>query len=211
MVYNPPISPEKIIEVVERADSDLVDQLTLEIIKYHPNTYTFTKAITEYLVLEECKDIPCVIVRPSIVGSSWREPFPGWIDNFNGPTAVFVAIGQGISRSFLGNSNYTADLIPVDVIVNFLIASAWYTATRKPTDIKVYNYTTGQIKPLTWGMIERYSLESLLKNPLENMVLVPGAHFTSSKSVKFMRHIFEESVPSHIMDFYLKVMNKKTL
>ena len=33
----------------------------------------------------ECHEkIPCAIVRPSIVGATWREPFPGWIDNFNG-------------------------------------------------------------------------------------------------------------------------------
>ena len=211
MVYNPPVRPEKIIEAVEWMDSDLVDILTPKIIKSRPNTYTFTKAITEYLVLKECKDIPCAIVRPSIVGSSWREPFPGWIDNFNGPTALFAAIGKGILRSMLGNTNSTADLIPVDVTVNFLIASAWYTATRKPTDIKVYNNTTGQIKRLTWGMVERYSHESLIKNPLENVFLVPDPHFTTYKSIKFMRHLIEEIVPSYIMDLYLKIMNKKTL
>jgi fatty acyl-CoA reductase len=88
MVYNPPVRPEKIIEAMEWMDDGLVDLLTPKIIKSRPNTYTFTKAIAESLVLKECKNIPCAIVRPSIVGASWREPFPGWIDNFNGPTAL---------------------------------------------------------------------------------------------------------------------------
>lgn len=211
VVYNPPVRPEKIIEAMEWMDDDLVNLLTPKIIKSRPNTYTFTKAIAEYLVFKECKDIPCAIVRPSIVGASWREPFPGWIDNFNGPTALFAAMGKGILRTMMGNSTSTADLIPVDVTCNFLIVSAWYTGTRKPADIKVYNNTTGQIKRLTWGMVERYSYESLIKNPLENVFLVPDPRFTSYKSIKFVRHFIEEYMPSYIMDLYLKMMNKKTL
>jgi fatty acyl-CoA reductase len=213
VVYNPPVRPERLIEAMEWMDGDLVDTLTPKIIKSRPNTYTFTKAIAEYLVLKECKEkkVPCAIVRPSIVGASWREPFPGWIDNFNGPTALFAAMGKGILRTMMGNFNSTADLIPVDVTCNFLIASAWYTGTRKPADIKVYNNTTGQINRLTWGKLERFSHESLTKNPLENVFLVPDPRFTSYKSIKFLRHLFEEVLPSYIMDLYLRLANRKTL
>ena len=43
-------------------------------------------------------------VRPSIVGASWKEPFPGWIDNFNGPTGIFAAIGNGLLRVMKGKT-----------------------------------------------------------------------------------------------------------
>ena len=90
VVYNSPVQPEKIIEAVDWIEEDLVKLLTPKVIQLRPNTYTYTKAIAETLVFQECKDlIPCAIIRPSIVGASWREPFPGWIDNFNGPTALF--------------------------------------------------------------------------------------------------------------------------
>jgi fatty acyl-CoA reductase len=111
----------------------------------------------------------------------------------------------------MGNGNSTADLIPVDVTVNCLIASAWYTATKRSADMKVYNCTSGSIKRLTWGMVEKFSYEALTKNPLENVFLVPDPRFTTYKWVKFVRHSIEESLPSYIMDFYLKMMNKKTL
>jgi fatty acyl-CoA reductase len=62
-----------------------------------PNTYTFTKQIAEYLIYQECS-VPTVIIRPSIVGASVSEPFPGWIDNFNGPTGLFQAQSMGILR-----------------------------------------------------------------------------------------------------------------
>lgn len=51
-----------------------------------PNTYAYTKGLTEYMLQEECGAIPLAIVRPSIVTAALQEPIPGWIDNLNGPT-----------------------------------------------------------------------------------------------------------------------------
>ncbi|XP_077866406.1 fatty acyl-CoA reductase 1-like, partial [Saccoglossus kowalevskii] len=45
-----------------------------------------------YVLAEEGAGLPVAIVRPSIVGASWKEPMPGWIDNFNGPSGVFIAV-----------------------------------------------------------------------------------------------------------------------
>ncbi|CAI9262925.1 unnamed protein product [Lactuca saligna] len=42
-----------------------------------PNTYVFTKALGE-MVLQQFKgDIPLVIFRPTIISSTYKEPFPG--------------------------------------------------------------------------------------------------------------------------------------
>ncbi len=67
VVYNSPVQPEKIIEAVDWIEEDLVKLLTPKVIQLRPNTYTYTKAIAETLVFQECKDfIPCAIIRPSI-------------------------------------------------------------------------------------------------------------------------------------------------
>lgn len=98
-------------------DEELVSTLTPKLIRQHPNTYTYTKALAEYLVQQEASHLNVAIVRPSIVGASWKEPFPvsngessiiqlrrrelqvlkalllqGWIDNFNGPSGIFIAV-----------------------------------------------------------------------------------------------------------------------
>ena len=80
---------------------------------------------------------------PSIVTAAWREPFPGWVDNFNGPTSIFAAIGTGMLRSMHCNAQGVADLIPVDHVANVLIAAAWFTAINNPNDVIVYNCTSG--------------------------------------------------------------------
>lgn len=183
-VYNPPVQPDKLIEAVDWLEDDLLQQLTPNFIQQRPNTYTYTKAIAETLVIQECKDkIPCAILRPSIVGATWREPFPGWIDNFNGPTAIFPAAGTGVLRSMLGNHDAVADIIPVDIPVNLMIAIAWYTALKNQRKIIVYNCTSGQLvqNKLTWGMLETFCRDIFFKNPFEKLLALPNPNFTTSK------------------------------
>ena len=55
-------------------DDDLVDVMTPKLIHPRPNTYTFTKALAEHVILEAAENLPCCIVRPSIVGAIWRGP-----------------------------------------------------------------------------------------------------------------------------------------
>lgn len=57
-------------------DDELVSALTPKLIRERPNTYTYTKALAEYLVQQEAGDLNVAIIRPSIVGASWKEPFP---------------------------------------------------------------------------------------------------------------------------------------
>ncbi|CAN1263469.1 Alcohol-forming fatty acyl-CoA reductase [Linum perenne] len=45
-----------------------------------PNTYTFTKAMGEMIVLNSKGDIPLVIMRPTMITSTLKHPFPGWIE-----------------------------------------------------------------------------------------------------------------------------------
>lgn len=54
--------------------------------KPYPNTYAITKHIAEILVQNVQSTLPCLIIRPSIICAALKEPFPGWIDNFNGAT-----------------------------------------------------------------------------------------------------------------------------
>ena len=55
-----------------------------------PNTYSYTKAFAEKLLQQEHDRIPVAIIRPSIVTAAMKEPIPGWIDNRNGPTGIYL-------------------------------------------------------------------------------------------------------------------------
>jgi hypothetical protein len=49
--------------------------------KHHgwQDTYVFTKAMGEMVINSMRGEIPVVIIRPSVIGSTLRDPFPGWI------------------------------------------------------------------------------------------------------------------------------------
>ena len=54
----------------------------------YPNTYTYTKALAERVLEMEHGSVPICFVRPTIVIAAEKEPYPGWIDNLNGPTGL---------------------------------------------------------------------------------------------------------------------------
>ena len=76
MVYPPPLQPQKVLDAIEWMDDDAIEMLTPRLVSPRPNTYTFTKALAEHVLLEERENMTTAIVRPSIVGASWQEPFP---------------------------------------------------------------------------------------------------------------------------------------
>jgi len=45
-----------------------------------PNTYVFTKAMGEKLLVHHKDKVPLIIIRPTMVTSTSKDPFPGWIE-----------------------------------------------------------------------------------------------------------------------------------
>jgi len=66
-----------------------------------------------------------------IVISTWKDAIPGWIDNTNGPTKATLGGSLGLVRSFYVDRNRLFDIVPVDMVVNAIIAAAWETSFRR--------------------------------------------------------------------------------
>ena len=79
--YAPPMDPNHLISLCEWMDSSIVNDITKKLLGDRPNTYTFTKSLAENLIYQQSGRLPVVVVRPSIVASSFQEPLPGWVDN----------------------------------------------------------------------------------------------------------------------------------
>ena len=45
-----------------------------------PNTYVFTKAMGEMLLDRFNQNCNVVIIRPTIITSTFKDPFPGWVE-----------------------------------------------------------------------------------------------------------------------------------
>lgn len=209
VVYPPPVDYRKLIDTLQWMDEKLVSVMTPQLIGGRPNTYTYTKALAEYLVQQEAGGLNVAIVRPSIVGASWKEPFPGWIDNFNGPSGIFIAAGKGILRTMRASNDAVADLVPVDVVINTTLAAAWYSGTKRPKNILVYNCTTGGINPFRWGEVEHHVISTFKRNPLEQAFRRPNVNLTTNHLINQYWIAVSHKAPAFLYDLYLRLMGRE--
>jgi fatty acyl-CoA reductase len=83
--------------------------------------------------------------------------------------------GHGVLRSLHGNPNLIADLIPVDIVINLMVAAAWNTSVQyKQGDVKkipVYNCNSGSQVPVTWGHLTKMGTDICSEKPFENVLL----------------------------------------
>ncbi|KAK3102570.1 hypothetical protein FSP39_012259 [Pinctada imbricata] len=209
MIYNPPVDPQKLIDALEWMDDEMLQKITPKLIGNKPNTYTYTKQLAEYLLTKEGQGLPIAVVRPSIVGASWKEPHPGWIDNYNGPSGLYVAAGKGILRSMKGDWRAVADIIPVDIPCNMIIATAWYTAVTKPSNILIYHCTSGSVNPFTWGEIEDVVMNFWKKVPLDSCFRRPNACMTYNGFLHDFYTFVSHMLPAYVADLGFCLLGKR--
>jgi len=228
--YDNETSPNEVIEMVKRISASVIDEpdMTKKLIGKHPNTYTFTKALAEQAVLENAKDLPLSIFRPSIVVASAKEPVPGWIDNLNGPTGISAGYAAGILRTIRVTRKNRADVIPVDFVINMMCVIGWKTGTTaaalaaktgsvtreldenaNTTPIPIYNFTSGADRPLRWMDYEEYGNIHVPKYPLEDMLWVPGGSFKDSVIADRVCRVLYHFIPALLFDVGLRLVGKK--
>ncbi|KAL5006269.1 hypothetical protein ScPMuIL_015075 [Solemya velum] len=208
-IYPPPVDPQKLIDALEWMDDDMVNSITPQLIDNKPNTYTYTKQLAEHLLIKEGAGLPLAIIRPSIVGAAWKEPFPGWIDNYNGPSGLYIAAGKGILRSMKGDFRAVADIVPVDIPVNMMITIAWYTATVKPKSMLIYHCTAGNMNPFTWGEMENVVTNFYKKIPLDACFRRPNVTITNNGLLHDYWVFVSHMIPAYIADFGFYCLGQK--
>ncbi len=130
-----------------------------------PDVYAFTKALTEKALDQLAHDNPLAIVRPSIIESAHRHPFPGWIEGFRVAEPVILAYGRGALPEFPGIPEGAMDLIPVDHVVNCVLAVAAKQLTE-PETRGVYHINSGHRNPFRFRHLYELTREYFLKDPL---------------------------------------------
>eukprot|EP00668_Euglena_longa_P041482 GGOE01054617.1.p1 GENE.GGOE01054617.1~~GGOE01054617.1.p1 ORF type:complete len:521 (-),score=151.79 GGOE01054617.1:102-1664(-) len=133
-LYPLPFDPQEMCTRILDMSPREIDLFTPQLLRQHrfPNTYTFTKCMAEQLGAQLAHDLPFAIFRPAIIGASLREPFPGWCDSASACGAVFLAVGLGVLQELQGNASSVCDLVPVDHVVNMLLATVAHTAVAPP-------------------------------------------------------------------------------
>src|SRR5437660_6344273 len=109
-----------------------------------PNTYTFTKSLAESLIAKYSSGLPVAIVRPAIVETSVRKPFPGWNEGINTSASLSYLLGTYF-RQLPSNERKRLDLIPVDLVCRGMTLIA--AAIIKRRHDRVYQLATSAVNP----------------------------------------------------------------
>lgn len=86
--------PEVLLNRLLKTPSEELVASTQEILGEYPNTYTFTKSLAERIIYKEKGKYSVTIFRPTIIGSSWKEPFLGWVDTVSAAGALYLLGGR---------------------------------------------------------------------------------------------------------------------
>ncbi|EEF27960.1 Male sterility protein, putative [Ricinus communis] len=129
------------------------------------DTYAFTKAMGEMIIDSMRGEIPVVIIRPSIIESTYRDPFPGWIQGNRMLDPLMVYYGKGQLTCFLADPNCVVDIVPADTVVNATLAAvAKHGMTREPV-INIYQVGSSVVNPLTLQELVTLVFEHFKCNP----------------------------------------------
>ncbi|XP_055327144.1 fatty acyl-CoA reductase wat-like isoform X1 [Sitodiplosis mosellana] len=210
--YDPPMEPEFWLKVLDRcktsADREIIEILEQQFMNPWPNSYTYTKALSESLVKRYSAHFPTIVIRPSIIVSTYQDPIPGWTNNITGINGLCVGIGVGFLRHLHVSNDFVIDIICADFVINTTLSAIYLSAEKYATlkripDPEVFHvtskgfYLTSERLGQDSITIRRYELLHCMK-----CVYYPVITFTHYEWQDFLATIFLQALPCFFMDFF---------
>ncbi|XP_036344961.1 putative fatty acyl-CoA reductase CG5065, partial [Rhagoletis pomonella] len=175
-----------------------------------PNTYAYSKALTEDLICRYGKNLPIVITRPSIVTAAIKEPLPGWIEGINGPTGLMIGAARGIIRSMHCNPQYSSTVIPVDKAINGMLVAGYNRSKSKEKEsIEFYNLCISKKELFSWGESIETGKRFFYEFPLSYALWYPDGSIKKSYYHHLFCVIFFHYIPAYLIDFFLTIFGRK--
>ena len=129
---------------------------------------------------------------------------------------LITAYGAGIYRTAVVDVDKRGDIVPVDLAANMMCLIAWKTSTDAPIrqrcgkpDVQIYNFTSGQNKPFTWGELQDLGNKHYSKYPFEYILWLPGGSFKKSRVLNQICEVLLHYLPALFVDLGLKVAGQK--
>ncbi|KAH0467193.1 hypothetical protein IEQ34_004431 [Dendrobium chrysotoxum] len=114
------------------------------------DTYVFTKAMAEMVINSMRGDIPVITIRPSVIESTWKEPFPGWMEGNRMMDPIVLYYGKGQLTGFLADPKGVLDVVPADMVVNATLAAMAKHGWTKEPGIHTYHIASSIVNPLVF-------------------------------------------------------------
>lgn len=126
-----------------------------------PDTYALSKALGERLLVERSERT--TIVRPSIIESAIRDPYPGWLEGIKVADPLILAYAAGGLTHLPGRAGNRIDIVPVDYVANACVAAAARPPSGRVRGIAV---TSTAHNPLAVGQLAGHIKAHFRREPL---------------------------------------------
>jgi len=207
-VYEPSIRPADLLQLLRICNDDMLEGLAPHLLGSFPNKYIFTKCLAEALLKDEASDLPVAIVRPSGITPAFKEPLVGWVNALQGTSTLVQAVGTGMVKAVYLSREGVADSVPVDITANCLIAAAWDSATKRTTNLTVYNNTSFAV--ITWRLMFTIVNQMAVQFPMKSIIRYPGVEMVTNKWLYAFYHIFYHVIPAYLLDAVRFFQGKKS-
>uniref|UniRef100_A0A8D8LEA2 Fatty acyl-CoA reductase n=1 Tax=Cacopsylla melanoneura TaxID=428564 RepID=A0A8D8LEA2_9HEMI len=209
--YDPVFSDEETITMLQHSERHELALLLPHILDRKPNTYTFTKTIAEDLVRESSGHLPVVVVRPSIVMPTLKEPFPYYSNDKNSVLSLATAVGVGLLRVVSFANDNRLDMIPGDMTVNCILAASWSAAVT-PDAAQVYN-CVGYENPVTLKQCLYVNIENIKesKESCDKTLWVPHIIIVENNYILFFLYYFLHLLPGLFFSLAERYLNRKPM
>jgi len=127
------------------------------------DTYGLSKALGERMLIA-AKPRALSIVRPAIVESALRTPYPGWLESLKVADPIVLAYAADlIGGRFGANPSIAIDIVPVDMVANACLAAAGH---EPDGGMRTLNVASSSRNPLTIGALAEAVKDYFRERPL---------------------------------------------
>lgn len=112
--------------------------------------------------------------------------------------------------------NYYAvsDMVPVDVVANCLICAAYQVSTNSPDKLLVFNMTSGNMNPISWGKFFELLRNEAVDRPPTKIVrpiIKSPKHDRANPISFFLTKVFSELLFAYTIDIILTLIGYKKI
>ncbi|GMT06393.1 hypothetical protein PENTCL1PPCAC_28567, partial [Pristionchus entomophagus] len=208
-LYPAPCDPHKLIEAEDWMSESIFESIGKGAAKSYGNTYCFTKALSEHLVMEDTGSIPTIIFRPSIIGGIWKDGIPGWADTFQGISAMLTALGTGAITRIPVDMSAHLDAIPVDIVSSAMIVCAGYRLQMSGSSIPIVHCNSSSVNPMIFENLRPSVMECAFKYPYEKVMSTPVFSPLGSDTLERSMHQMREKYVGPALDKIGSLVGKK--
>ncbi|GFQ96944.1 fatty acyl-CoA reductase 1 [Trichonephila clavata] len=208
-IYRLPFPAQRFLDEIKNENDEGLNYLVSQCSPKWPNNYTFSKCLSENIILDKAADLPIAIVRPSIIVSCWKGLSPGYVEEGSGMVDLALAVGKGFIRVIHGDPEINIDIIPVDIVANTHIVAAWSVASNRSMHPLVVNCTSGDVSQCTLNKYI-YTLFSM-----SEQYLLPKSYQKQSVTIQknavmyWILSFMEHYAPAVVIDAILSISGRK--